>query len=92
MKSPKFVFTCESNLLAANGAPVLFLLILAGVLVIRVRVRGACAGTTRARATLLLQFLKLKYQPLEKTLKKTTFKKSVNPIKMPCNFLKTSFL
>lgn len=47
------MFTCESNLLAADGTPVLFLFVLAGVFVVGVCVRGAGAGAARARSALL---------------------------------------
>lgn len=53
----KYGHTCESNLLAAYGAPILFLLVLAGVLVVRVRVRRARARSAGARSALLFQFL-----------------------------------
>lgn len=52
------VLTCESNLLAADGTPVLFLFVLAGILVVGVRVRGAGARAAGARSAFLFQFLK----------------------------------
>lgn len=58
------MFTCESNLLAANRTPVLFLLVLAGVFVVRVVVRGAGAGAAGARSTLIFQLLKTLIQKL----------------------------
>lgn len=52
-------FTCEANLLAANGASVLFLFVLAGILVVGVRIRRGSARTaTCACSALFFQFLK----------------------------------